>query len=30
MTRTDLVGEGGLDDEDREAGGLTHEARAFQ
>ena len=30
MVREDLEGEGGLEDEDREAGGLTHEAGAFQ
>ena len=30
MVRTDLEGEGGLEDEDREAGGLTHEAGGFQ
>ena len=30
MARKGLLGEGGLEDENREAGGLTHEAGAFQ
>ena len=29
MVRKDLAGEGGSEDEDREAGALTHQAGAF-